>query len=244
MSEFERVSPESVGIKSAAIETFLKQEKEAGVELHSFMIVRDGAVAAEGWAEPYRRELRHPMFSFSKTLTAAAIGFAVQEGILSIDEKLVDLFPEYCPCEADDNLARADIRSLLTMSCGHQTEMSLSEAERFKGNWIRAFLAHPFRFAPGTMFQYNTWGTDLLSAIIQKKTGLKLTEFLKSRLFDPLGITDAVCAGRGMGDSFTKTVEGGGWGMKLTTDDMAKFILFLEQDGVWEGKRQIGRAHV
>ena len=237
MSEFERVTPESVGIDSAAVEAFLKQEKEAGVELHSFMIVRDGKVAAEGWAKPYDKKLRHPMFSFSKTLTATAAGFAVQEGILSLDEKLVDIFPEYCPDVISDNLTAADIRSLLTMSCGHRTEMSLSEASRFGGSWISAFLAHPFPFAPGTVFQYNTWGTDMLSAIIQKKTGQKLTEFLKPRLFDPLGMEDITCASRGMGDDFTRTVEGGGWGMKLTTDDMAKFIWFLEQDGIREGKR-------
>ncbi len=244
MSELERVTPEAAGIRSEAIEEFLKKEKEAGVELHSFMIVRHGKVAAEGWAAPYRKELRHPMYSFSKTLTAAAVGFAVQEGILSIDEKLVDLFPEYCPPDIDENLKNADIRSLLTMSCGHKVEMNKTEAERYEGNWIRAFLAHPFRFSPGEVFQYNTWGTDLLSAVIQKKTGRRLTEYLKPRLFDPLGITDAECVSRKMGDDFTKTVEGGGWGMKLTTDDMAKFILFLEQDGVWEGKRLLSHEWI
>lgn len=237
MSEFERVSPESVGIDSAAIESFLRQEKEAGVELHSFMIVRDGKVAAEGWADPYKKELRHPMYSFSKTLTATAIGLLVQDGILSLDEKLVDIFPEYCPPEIGENLKKADIRSLLTMSCGHKTEMTNDWVSRFNGDWIRAFLSHPFKFVPGTMFQYNTWGTDLLSAIIQKKTGQKLTEFLTPRLLEPLGITDAYCSSKRLGDEFERSVEGGGWGMHLTTDDMAKFIWFLAQDGVWDGKR-------
>lgn len=237
VAEFERVSPESVGIDSGCIERFLKLEKEAGVELHSFMIVRDGKVAAEGWAAPYQRDLPHTMFSFSKTLTAVACFLAAQEGILSLDEKLIDLFPEYCPASVSDNLAQADIRSLLTMSCGHKTEMSDAEVSSYGGNWIRAFLAHPFSFAPGTLFTYNTWGTDLVSAIIQKKTGLKLTEFLTPRLFEPLGIEGAYCSSKHLGDAFTTSVEGGGWGMHLTTDQMARFIWMLEQDGIWEGRR-------
>lgn len=244
MSEFERVTPEEAGIDSAAVETFLKKEKEAGVELHSFMIVKDGKVAAEGWADPYRKDLRHPMFSFSKTLTAVAVGLAREEGILSLDEKLVDIFPEYCPESVSENLSKADIRSLLTMSCGHKVEMTKAEADRYGGNWIRTFLSHPFPFEPGKVFQYNTWGTDLLSAIIQKKTGLRLTEYLKPRLTDPLGITDITCAGYGIGDEFTRSVEGGGWGMKLTTDDMAKFIWLLEQDGVREGKRLVSQEWI
>ena len=244
MSEFEHVTPEEAGIDSSAIEAFLQEEKKAGVELHSFMIVRDGKIAAEGWASPYRKDLRHPMYSFSKTLTATAVGFAVQEGILSLDDRLTDLFPEYCPPVISDHLAKADLRSLLTMSCGHKSEMTMAEAERFDGNWIRAFLAHPFHFAPGTMFQYNTWGTDLAAAALQKKSGQTLIEYLTPRLFEPLGITDATCASRNMGDDFTKTVQGGGWGMKLTTLDMAKFIWFLEQDGVWDGKRLLNHDYI
>ncbi len=244
MSEFEHVTPEEAGIDSSAIEAFLREEKKAGVELHSFMIVRDGKIAAEGWASPYRKYLRHPMYSFSKTLTATAVGFAVQEGLLSLDDRLTDLFPEYCPPVISDHLAKADLRSLLTMSCGHKSEMTMTEAERFDGNWIRAFLAHPFHFAPGTMFQYNTWGTDLAAAALQKKSGQTLIEYLTPRLFEPLGITDATCASRNMGDDFTKTVQGGGWGMKLTTLDMAKFIWFLEQDGVWDGKRLLNHDYI
>ena len=94
------------------------------------------------------------------------------------------------------------------------------------------------------MFQYNTWGTDLAAAALQKKSGQTLIEYLTPRLFEPLGITDATCASRNMGDDFTKTVQGGGWGMKLTTLDMAKFIWFLEQDGVWDGKRLLNHDYI
>lgn len=244
MFEFNRVLPEEAGISSASILRFLKEMKAYGIELHSFMIVRDGVVAGEGWAAPYRKETLHPMYSFSKTLTAVAIGFAVQEGILSLNDKLVDIFPEYCPPSINENLGRADIKSLLTMSCGHEREMNIWEADRYHGNWIRAFLDHPFLYTPGIVFQYNTWGSDVLSAIIQKKTGQRLVTFLKPRLFDPLGITDAVCASRNMGDDFTSTVQGGGWGFKLTTDDMAKFMWFLEQDGIWQGKRLLNHEWI
>lgn len=244
MSDFERVSPESVGIDSGEILKFLEAERLSGVELHSFMLIRNGKVAAEGWAKPYSKEKKQPMFSFSKTLTAAAVGFAVQEGLLSLDDRLMALFPEYCPPDPGINLARADIRSLLTMSCGHRQEMVQSEVDRFGGNWISAFFAHPFDSEPGTLFQYNTWGTDMLSAAIQKKTGLTLTQYLKPRLFDPLGMENIACSGRRTGDEFTRSVEGGGWGMHLSTEDMGRFIWFLEQGGVWNGRQLLNAGWV
>ena len=237
MSELTRITLSQAGIKAGTLQRFLEEEYRSGVEVHSFMLIWGGKVAAEGWAAPYGREKRHPVFSFSKTLTAAAVGFAVQEGLLSLDEKLTDLFPEYCPPAPSENLKKADIRSLLTMSCGHRSELTMSEVSRFGGNWIAAFLAHPFDYEPGTVFQYNTWGSDLLSAAIQKKTGMTLTQYLTDRLQAPLGMNPLICSGRHLGDSFTSKVEGGGWGMHLTTEDMGRFIWFLRQNGQWEGRQ-------
>lgn len=238
---FERVSPESLGIRSRDISEFLQREYEAGVELHSFMIVRHGKVAAEGWYKPYSKEKRHIIYSFSKTFTATAIGFAEQEGILSLDEKLIDLFPDELPQTISENLALADIESLLTMSCGHETEIGTKEIREHCGSWVKAFFAQEFKYRPHNMFQYNTFGTDLLCAILQKKTGMTLTEFLTPRLFDPLGIHDIYCSK--MGDRLVdpgspySEIEGGGWGYHMRTEDLARFIWFLEQRGVWEGKR-------
>ena len=238
---FERVSPESVGIRSKDISRFLKEAYKAGIQLHSFMIVRHGKVAAEGWAKPYSAEARHIIYSFSKTFTQIAVGFAEQEGILSLDEKLVDLFPEELPDRISENLALADIESLLTMSCGHEAEIGHPEIDAHNGNWVKAFFAQEFKYRPHIMFQYNTAGSDLLSLIIQKKTGRTLTQFLTPRLFEPLGIKDVYCST--IGDRISlpgapySQVEGGGWGYHMRTEDLARFIWFLEQRGVWEGRR-------
>ena len=238
---FETATPESVGIRSADIRTFLEESFKAGIQLHSFMLVRHGKVAAQGWVRPYSADARHIIYSFSKTFTATAIGFAMQEGILTLDEKLVDLFPEELPDTISENLALADIESLLTMSCGHETEITKSDIQANDGNWVKAFLAHEFVFRPHTMFQYNTFGTDLLSLILEKKSGQKLTQFLTPRLFDPLGIKDVYCSTMGdravAPDAPYSQVEGGGWGYHMRTEDLARFIWFLEQRGVWEGKR-------
>lgn len=171
------------------------------------------------------------MFSFSKTLTAIAIGFAEQEGILSLDEKLVDFFSDECPAQISENLARADIRSLLTMSCGHETESPLRES----ADWIRAFLAHEFKYTPGAMFQYNTLGTNMLAAILYRKTGCSLTQYLKPRLFDPLGMTDAFCSVMPDG-----VIQRGGSGFRLTLEDMMRFTQFFLQKGKWDGVQLLG----
>lgn len=238
---FERVTPESLGIRSEDIVEFLDREFKAGIQLHSFMLIRHGKVAAEGWYDPYSPDEKHIIYSFSKTFTATAIGFARQEGILSLDEKLVDLFPDELPDTVSENLALADIESLLTMSCGHAEEITTEDIEKSGGNWVKAFLAKEFKFRPHTMFQYNTPGTDLLCVILKKKTGQSLTQFLTPRLFEPLGITDYYCSKTGdrtveAGSPYSE-IEAGGWGFHMLTEDLAKFIWFLAQRGVWDGKR-------
>lgn len=227
--QLERVSPESVGISSRAILEFLRRAREACVEMHGLMVLRHGKVCAEGWWAPYGPQYKHSMFSFSKTLTATAIGFAEQEGLLSLEEKLVDIFPDLCPEDPSENLRKADIYSLLTMSCGHENEISAQEDA--SPDWISAFLHHDFPYAPGTMFQYNTPGTNMLAAILRRKTGMGLTEFLEPRLLAPLGIENARCLRLADG------VERGGAGYFLSTEDMARFAQFYLQRGVWEGKR-------
>lgn len=227
--QFERVTPESVGISSESILDFIHKAKAACVEMHGLVVLRHGKICAEGWWKPYAHDEKHIMFSFSKTLTATAIGFAEQEGILKLDEKLVDIFPELCPENPSENLHKADIWSLLTMSCGHENE--IGAADREGPDWQRAFLHHEFKYAPGTMFQYNTSGTNMLAAILLKKTGLSLTEYLQPRLFGPLGMENIRC------QVLADGVQRGGSGFFLSTEDMARFAQFYLQKGVWQGKR-------
>ena len=226
MGYFKDVTPESVGISSKGIMKFLDRMEQNQIELHSFMVIRHGQCAAKGWWKPYDEKFRHPLYSFSKSLTATAIGFAQQEGILSVDEKIVDIFPELLPEYPSEYLKKITLHHLLIMGCGHETEISDNSE-----NWISTFLHHPVLHEPGTFYKYNTAGTNMLAAVLRRKTGQNVTEFLKPRLLEPLGITSLTCALLGDG------TELGGGGMKMVTEDMAKFTYFLSRQGEWEGKQ-------
>lgn len=232
--EFQRVTPESVGIRSQAVLDMLGELYRQGIEMHSFMLLRHGKVCAEGAWKPYRPQVQHIMFSFSKSLTSTAVGFAVQEGLLSLDERLIDIFPEESPKDPGENLQKATVRHLLMMGCGHETEIEWGATG--DPDWIRAFLHHPFVYEPGSHFMYNTAGTNLLSAILNKKTGLTLTEFLRPRLIEPLGLSDIRC--QPMSDG----TEMGGAGYSLTIEDMARFVQFVANRGRWEGRQLLNEA--
>lgn len=175
MSYFQDASPESLGISSGGILRFLDRMEEKNIELHSFMVVRHGKCAAKGWWKPYAPELAHPLYSFGKTLTATAIGFARQEKILSLEERLVDLFPELLPKEPSENLQKVTLWHLLTMSCGHETEIDMESPD-----WIREFLQHPFLHEPGTFYKYNTAGTNMLAAGVEEKNRLRCDGIFKA----------------------------------------------------------------
>lgn len=226
-----RITPEQAGISSEAIGQFLDGAQKKGIELHSLMLLRRGKVCAEGWWKPYGPETAHPMYSFSKSLTSTAIGFAVQEGLLSLGDRLVDIFPDCLPDSPSENLKKATLRDLLTMSCGHETEPDCHSED-----WMKVFLAHPFVYEPGTMYQYNTAGTNMLCAALSRKSGQGLTAFLRPRLFDKIGIGEVSCAAMGDG------IEMGGAGYRLSTEDMARFMLFVMQRGRWEGEQLLDES--
>ena len=225
--KLELCSPEKVGVSTESILNFIKAAEAIGVEMHSLVLLRHGKEFARIWWEPYSADEPHALFSFTKTLTATAIGFAEQEGTLKLTDKLCDIFPDLLPENPSENLLKADIYSLLTMSCGHETEPSglCAEGE----DWERVFLAHDFKYKPGTMFQYNSIGSNMLAAILKRKTGKDLTEYLRPRLLEPLGI-DFICK------KLPDGVEMGGGGGQMRAEDMAKFIQFFLQRGVWDGK--------
>lgn len=226
MGYFMKATPEEVGIHSEGILKFLETVEKEKLELHSLMVIRHGKCCGAGWWSPYGPEYIHTLFSFSKSFTSTAIGFAEQEGLLSLDEKIVDIFPEYVPENPSENLLKANLHHLLTMSCGHETEIHSKSEE-----WIKDFIHHPFLYEPGTFYQYNSAGTNMLAAVLRKKTGQNVTEYLRPRLLDPLGIDRIPCALLGDG------TELGGGGMKTVTENMAKFAYFVLHRGKWEGKQ-------
>jgi CubicO group peptidase (beta-lactamase class C family) len=226
-----RSTPEAEGVSSAGIMKFVNAVEKSKNELHSFMILRHGKVIAEGWWDPYKPSLRHTLYSASKTFTSTAVGFAVSENKLRLSDKVTSFFPNELPDTISANLAALTVKDLLIMSDGMDPDPSPLAGK--SKNWVKAFLATPIVYKPGTVFLYNSLGTFILSAIIQKVTGQKLIDFLKPRLFDPLGIS-------GMDwEENLMSVNTGGWGLRVKTEDMAKLGQLYLQKGIWSGNQII-----
>ncbi|MBN8825686.1 MULTISPECIES: serine hydrolase [unclassified Spirosoma] len=226
-----RSTPEEQGVLSEEILRFVNEAEKQNAGLHGFMVVRHGDVVAEGWWAPYRPDISHDLYSLSKNVTSTAVGLAVQEGKLSIEDKVISFFPNDLPATVSENLAAMRVRDLLTMSSGHATDTLMPVLSTKEGTWAKTFLSLPLTYQPGTRFVYNTGATYMLSAIVQKVTGQPLLTYLQPRLFGPLGITGAEW------DSDPHGVNFGGAGLRLKTEDIAKFGQLYLQKGVWKGKR-------
>lgn len=229
-----RSTPEAQGISSAEIQAFLEAADKQIHTMHSFMLVRHGKVVAEGWWKPQTPDTKHVMFSLSKSFTSTAVGLAIAEGKLSLDDEVLKFFPDDAPAESSQNLKSMRVRDLLTMSAGHEVEVKLNN----ETPWVKAFLAHPVPHKPGTHFKYNTPATYMLSAIVQKVTGETVLDYLRPRLFEPLGIADPVWGTSPQGISL------GGYGLYIRTEDIAKFGQLLSQQGKWEGKQLLPEGWV
>jgi CubicO group peptidase (beta-lactamase class C family) len=228
-----RSSPEAQGVSSSAVLSFLDAADRLD-SLHSFMLLRHGRVIAEGWWAPYGADSPHALYSLSKSFTATAVGLAVADGKLSLDDPVLKFFPDEAPARPSRNLRAMRVRDLLRMCTGHQTEPPRTASQP----WVRSFLAHPVPFKPGTHFLYNTSATYLLSAIVQKATGRTLLDYLRPRLFEPLGIE------RPTWEASPQGVSAGGYGLSIRTEDIAKFGQFYLQKGEWAGKRLVPAAWV
>ena len=223
-------SPERQGVDSRGIQDFVNATRTSKTEFHSFMLLRHGKVIADGWWNPYSQELRHSLYSCSKSFTATAIGFAINEGKLSLDSKIVSFFPSQVPDTVSSNLAQLTVRDALIMSDGQDPEPSYVSADT---NWVKSFLAAPIVHKPGTVFLYNSLGTYMLSAIIQKITGQTLLQYLTPRLFKPLGIKNIDW------ETDLKGINTGGWGLRVKTEDMAKFAQLFFTEGKMERQANI-----
>lgn len=224
--------PTEMGVEPSAILTLLDRLEEHHIGMHGLMILRHGKVLAEGWWKPYRPEYPHQLFSLSKSFTSTAIGFAVQEGLLTLEDKLVSFFPEKLPCRPCEYMEKVTLRNLLTMNSGHSVEPDIFGDP----DPATAFLRSYIDCEPGTLFVYNTAATYMLSAVLQKVTGMTTEEYLIPRLFEPLGIESHVW------DQCPQGVSLGGFGLNITTESIARFGQFLLQRGVWEGKRLLNEA--
>ncbi|SRR5579875_218498 len=242
--ELPRSRPEVQGVSPSAILAFVDEANRKIDALHSFMLVRHGHVVAECWWEPYSAKTRHELYSLSKSFTSTAVGLAIAEGKLSLDDPVLKFFPDAAPEKPSNNLKAMRVHDLLRMSTGHQTEPRLYSVQgqtRLTSEqvpWVKTFLAHPVPFKPGTHFLYNTPATYMLSAIVQKATGQTVLDYLRPRLFEPLGIENPTWGTSPQGITL------GGYGLNIRTEDIAKFGQLYLQKGQWHGRQLVPAAWI
>ncbi len=224
-----RSTPEAEGVSSTGILNFLDAAARAKYELHSLMLLRHGRVVAEGWWTPYGPEYNHTLYSLSKSFTSTAVGLAVAEGRLTVNDKVTKFFPDELPATISENLAALSVRDLLTMSVGNTKEPTHDMVK--EENWVKAFLAAPIGHTPGSTFMYNSAATYMCSAIVQKLTGRTILDYLTPRLFAPLDIAGMTW------ETCPRGINTGGWGLSVPTEALAKFGQLYLQKGVWRGRR-------
>lgn len=235
---FPRSTPEEQGVPSTVINGFLDAAVEAELELHSLMFVRNGHVIAEGWWSPFNPVRVHLLYSLSKSFTSSAVGIAVEEGLLSVNDPLISFFPDEAPDVVGEYLAEMRVHHLLSMATGHQEDTLERIFTHNPRNWIKGFLAIPPDQAPGTLFTYNNGATFMLAAILHKLTGMKLIDYLRPRLLDPLGIVQARWSENPQG------INLGFSGLHITTESIAALGQLYLQKGLWQGQQLISEDWV
>lgn len=225
-------------MSSAAVRALYEEMGARADAVHSMMILRHGHVIAEGWWAPYAADIPHELWSLSKSFTSSAVGLAQAEGLLSIDDRIVDIFPERVPDNASENLRNMRIRDLLRMSTGHHADVIEDFPFGADEDLVARFMRLPVAHKPGTHFVYNTPASFMLAAIVEKVSGEKLVDFLMPRLFEPLGIERPFWGETARGTAL------GGFGLYLKTEDIARFGQMLLEGGEFAGRRVLPRDWV
>jgi CubicO group peptidase (beta-lactamase class C family) len=235
-----RSSPEQQGISSTDLLAFIETADKEIDTMNSFMLVRHGHVVAEGWWAPYDRDTPHVLYSLSKSFTSTAVGLAIAEGKLSLDDQVIKFFPDEAPADPSENLRAMRVRDLLRMNTGNQSEapIRVNFPSLQTETWVKTFLTHSVPFKPGTHFLYNSPATYMLSAIVQKVTGMTVLDYLRPRLFEPLGFKDPFWLSSPQG------ITAGAYGLSIRTEEIARFGELYLHKGMWNGKQLIPAAWV
>ena len=225
-SDLPRGTAEQVNISRSAIIRFINRLScDDHINLAGIGIMVDGKLVTEHYEAPFNNTYRHVSFSMCKSVVSMAIGIAVSEGLLSLDEKIYDIFPAHNGIFVKKYMKEITIRHLLTMTSG----ASFDEVSScFSPDWCKSYIGSDVKFEPGTSFTYNSLNTYMLAAVLKKKSGMGLVEYLTERLFEPLDIHDVTW------DKCPTGIEKGGWGMKLSLVDMLKLGQLYLDKGVWK----------
>ncbi len=233
---FPRKRPEEVGLSSRRLASFLKEvQDDPSLTLHGILIVRKGAVVCDAVFGPYRSCFWHEEHSLSKSVTATAVGLLIDEGKLALSDRVVRILEKRIPPLAQITHQAVTVRHLLTMTSG----VSFAEAGTVvENNWLRAFFESRPRTEPGKTFSYNSLNSYVLAAVVREITGQGLCDYLKPRLFDPLGITVYHW------EKSPEGLEAGGWGLYLRREDAAKIGQLYLNGGVWQGNRLLSETWI
>ncbi len=237
MNDLPRALPSQKGVPPKYIADMVREYINSGLMLQSYMVVKDGCVISEGWYKPYAAEYRHMMFSITKGFTSLAAGMAIDEGLISLDDKVIDFFPDKLACEPCENMQKLKIKHLLTMTVGQDYGVFVKDA-KFKEDFIKYFLTYYVENEPGSVYLYNNASTCVLAAIIERRSGKSLEEYLKPRLLEPLGITDYVW------EKSSDGINYGALGLSIKTEDMAKYGLLLAQNGKYNGRQLVSPKYL
>ena len=232
--EFERVTPESVGISSAGIEKFLDALESGYTDMHGLMIMRHGKVCAEGWWAPFAPGLHHMCNSLTKSYMGTAIGVAYTEGLLKLSDRLIDIFPEFTPENPSEYIDELTVRNVLCMGTG------MTGFPSMEGNWVKNFIAVPMKYRPGTAYFYNSVGSTFLGKIVEKLTGKNVYDYLNEKVFSKIGIDM---------DNFDYGIAPEGqdmwaWRAVSTTEDNLRLMKLYANGGVWNGERILAEDYV
>ena len=230
INELPRSTPEEQGVPSKAIVTLFDSLHALPLtDMHAVVVMRHGKVIGEMYPKPYAPEYRHTMYSCSKTFVGIAVGLAIEDNRLRLDDRVAAIFPELLPDSVSKDLADMTVRHLLTMASGVKPDWNM----RSRGKeWIRTFLSKPVE-APGTKYAYDSMVSYMLAAVVQKVTGKKLTEYLQERIFTPMNVTEWAW------EESPEGVNTGGWGVHIQPESLAKFGQLILNEGRWEGKQLV-----
>jgi CubicO group peptidase (beta-lactamase class C family) len=232
-------TPASQGVDSRAVSAFLDAlEASPDAQPHSLMILRHGQVLAQGWWAPYTQDRRQLLYSLSKSFTGAAAAFAYAEGLLRLDDPVVSYFPEFEAEITEPGSRSILVRHLLSMASGHSAEQWDKAVTRDPDEPVRGFLLHGPDGEPGHVFAYSQPCTYTVGAIVQRAAGQRLVDYLRPRLFEPLGIGEVAWQQHPAGRDIAFT------GLYARTDAIAKLGQLYLQRGVWEGVRLLPREWV
>lgn len=208
------------------------------LEVNSLVLLRGGRTVLEWYREPYRKGVPQLLYSLSKSVTSIAVGIACDQGLLTPDDPVIGFFPDKMPllAERSERLPAMKIRHLLSMTAGHEGDIYPAVVSR--RDWADAFLTQPIERTPGTHYRYSTPSTYMLSAIVERVSGLNLVDFLMPTLFGPLGIA------RPIWETCPLGVTAGGMGLSLSTEDVAKFGQMLLEGGTYRGRRIVSETYI